>query len=45
MDYSVEAKIKWFKHIRTAREDNGSDIHDDFSYNPALRKWVGLRQL
>jgi exonuclease III len=44
MESTVETKIKWFKHIRTAREDNGSDIHDEFSYNQALRNWVGLRQ-
>lgn len=40
----IESKLKWFKTIRTAREDNGSDsITDDFTTNRALRKWAGLR--
>jgi hypothetical protein len=39
----IDSKLKWFKTIRTAREDNGWDGQDDFATNPALRKWVGLR--
>lgn len=40
----LESKLKWFRTICTAREDNGSDIlEDEFTTNMALRRWVGLR--
>jgi hypothetical protein len=41
---NIESKINWFKTIRTAREDIGSNIQDEFSHNPALRTLVGLRR-
>jgi hypothetical protein len=40
----IESKLKWFKTIRTAREDIGSNsITDEFTTNRALRKWADLR--
>jgi hypothetical protein len=38
----MESKIKWFRTIRTAREDNGSDIPDEFTYLPSLSTWIGF---
>jgi hypothetical protein len=40
----IDSKLKWFKTIRTAREDNGLDTHDEFTTNQALRTWAGLRK-
>jgi hypothetical protein len=45
LDLPIETKIAWFRTIRTAREDSGSDFHDEFSDNPALRGWIGLRPI
>jgi hypothetical protein len=41
----IESKIEWFRTILTAREDRGSDSHDEFSTNPTLRGWIGLRPI
>jgi len=43
MALPLDSQIQWFRTIRTAREDTGTDIQDVFSLNKALRKWVGLR--
>lgn len=40
----IDSRKDWFRTIRTAREDIGTDIHDEFTNNPALRSWIGLRK-
>jgi len=32
----------WFALIKLARETSGTDLHDQFSMNGPLRKWIGL---
>jgi hypothetical protein len=44
LELPIDSKIAWFRTIRTAREDLGIDIHDEFTMNPALRGWIGLRK-
>ena len=43
LSLSIDSKIGWFRTIRTAREDIGTDIHDAFTNIPALRSWIGLK--
>lgn len=40
----IDSRKDWFRTIRTAREDIGTDIHDEFTNNPALRSWIGLQK-
>jgi len=34
----------WFALIKLARETSDTDLHDQFSMNGPLRKWIGLPQ-
>jgi len=34
----------WFALITLARETSDTDLHDQFSMNGPLRKWIGLPQ-